>query len=283
VTTLHIVDDDYFHALRIPLLAAREFDPQDDTPNATPIAVISQRLAAQIFPGENPVGKWIKPSLSMHPGDAPQRAVIGVVGDVEAEGLSAPVIAESYVPYAQVPFAPMPVVVRSFGDPEALVPVLTKEVQSINKDLPLLHVKTLNEYVEDSIADTRFQTILLGSFGALAFVLTAVGLYDVVSYTVAHRTREIGVRLALGADRDSILAMIIKGGVVLAGTGIAIGLVAALVLTRLIASLLYGVSPSDPLTFTGIAIVLMTVAVIASYLPPRRAAKVDPMVALRYE
>jgi putative ABC transport system permease protein len=283
VTTLHIVDDDYFHALGIPLLAGREFDAHDDVPNAAPVVVISRRLAAQIFPGEDPVGKWIKPNISTGPGDAPQRVVIGVVGDIKAEGLSAPVIAESYVPYAQLPFAPMSVVVRSQGDPQALVPALTKEVQSVDKDLPLLHVKTLDEYVGDSIADTRFQTILLGSFGVLAFVLTAVGLYGVISYTAAHRTREMGVRLALGADRDTILAMIIKSGVLLASTGIAVGLVAALMLTRLIASLLYGVSPSDPLTFVGVPMALITMAVMASYIPARRAARVDPMVALRYE
>lgn len=283
VTALHIVDYDYFRALGIPLIAGREFDPHDDAPDAAPVVVISQHLAARIFPGENPVGKWIQPDISASPGDAPRRLIIGVVGDVKSAGLSAPVIAESYVPYAQLPFAPMSVVVRTHRDPQALVPALTKEVQSVDKDLPLLHVKTLDEYVGDSIADARFQTILLGSFGALAFVLTAFGLYGVISYTVAHRTREMGVRLALGADRDSILAMIIKNGVLLAGTGIVVGLVAALLLTRLIASLLYEVSTSDPLTFIGVPIAMIMMAVIASYLPARRAAKVDPVVALRYE
>ena len=283
VTTLHIVDDDYFHTLGIPLLAGREFDSHDDAPNAVPVVVISQHLAGQIFPGQNPVGKWITPNISTGPEDAPRRVVIGVVGDVKAEGLSAPVIAESYVPYAQLPFAPMSVIIRSQEDPQPLVPALTKEVQSVDKDLPLLHIKMLDEYVGDSIADTRFQTILLGNFGLLAFLLTAVGLYGVISYAVAQRTREMGVRLALGADRDSILAMIIKSGVVLAGSGIAFGLVAALLLTRSIASLLYGVSPSDPLTFIGVPIALITMAMIASYVPARRAAKVDPMAALRYE
>lgn len=283
VTALHIVDYDYFHALGIPLIAGREFDPHDDARDAAPVVVISQHLAARIFPGESPVGKWIQPNISASQGDAPRRLIIGVVGDVKSAGLSAPVIAESYVPYAQLPFAPMSLVVRTHGDPQALVPALTKEVQSVDKDLPLLHVKTLDEYVGDSIADARFQTILLGSFGVLAFVLTAVGLYGVISYTVAHRTREMGVRLALGADRDSILAMIIKNGLLLAGTGIVVGLVAALLLTRLIASLLYEVSPSDPLTFIGVPIAMIMMAVIASYLPARRVAKVDPVVALRYE
>jgi putative ABC transport system permease protein len=283
VTTLHLVDDGYFHALGIPLIAGREFDRHDDAPDATPVVVISQRLAELSFPGENPVGKRIRTNISMGPGDAPMRLIVGVVGDVKAEGLSAPPIAESYVPYAQLPFAPMSVVVRAYGDPQDMVPALTKEVQSIDKDLPLLHVKTLNEYVGDSIADTRFETILLGSFGALAFVLTAVGLYGVISYMVVQRTREMGVRLALGADRGTIVGMIVKSGVLLAGGGIGIGLVAALLLTRLIASLLYGVSPSDPMTFFGVPVALIAMAMVASYIPARRAAMVDPMVALRYE
>jgi predicted permease len=283
VTALHIVDDDYFHTLRIPLVAGREFVPRDDASNATPIVVISQRLAAQSFPGEDPVGKWIRLGISMGSGDAPRRTIVGVVGDVKAEGLSAPAISEAYVPYAQMPFAPMSVVVRSAGDAQALVPALTRQVQSIDKDLPLLHIKTLDEYLGDSIAETRFETILLTIFGVLAFVLTAIGMYGVISYNVLRRTREMGVRIALGADREAILSMIIKSGVLLAGAGIVIGLLAALPLTRLIASLLYGVSPSDPLTFFGVPIALITMAAFASYLPARRAMCVDPIVALRYE
>jgi predicted permease len=283
VTTLHLVADGYFHALGIPLIAGRQFAPHDDARDATPVVVISQRLAAQIFPGENPVGKRIRPNISSGPGDAPMRLIVGVVGDVKAEGLSAPPIAESYIPYAQLPFAPMSVVVRTQREPRDMVPVLAKEVQSVDKDLPLLHVKTLDEYVGDSIADTRFETILLGSFGTLAFVLTAVGLYGVISYVVVQRTRETGVRLALGADRGTIVGMIVKSGVLLTGVGVGIGIVAALLLTRLIASLLYEVSPSDPITFFGVPAALITMAIIASYVPARRAAKVDPMVALRYE
>lgn len=283
VTTLHLVDDDYFHTLGIPLIAGRQFAPQDGAPEAMPVVVISHRLAAQIFPGENPIGKRIRPNISSGPEDAPMRRIVGVVGDVKAEGLSAPPIAESYIPYAQLPFAPMSVMVRANGDPLEMVPVLAKEVQSVDQDLPLLHVRTLGEYVGDSIADTRFETVLLGSFGALAFVLTAVGLYGVISYMVLQRTREMGLRLALGANRGTILGMIVKSGVRLAGAGIGIGIVAALLLTRLIASLLYGVSPSDPVTFFAIPVVLIMMAVIASYIPASRAAKVDPIVALRYE
>jgi len=283
VTTLHLIDDEYFRALGIPLLRGREFDPRDDAPDATAVVLISQSMAKQAFPGEDPIGRRIRPNISSGEPEAPMRVVVGVVGDVKAEGLAAPSIPESYVPYAQLPFAPMSVVVRTEVDPQSMVPTLAKQVQSLDKDLPLLHIKTLDECVSDSIADTRFETILLGTFGVLAFVLTAVGIYGVISYTVLQRTREMGIRLALGAERDTILRMVVKNGTLLACAGTLIGLAAAFLLTRLMASLLFGVGPTDPLTFFCVPIALITVATLASYVPARRAAKVDPMVALRYE
>jgi len=283
VTTLHVVDDEYFRAVGIPLLRGREFDPRDDTPDAAAVVMISQSLAKQAFPGEDAVGKRIRPEISSGTEQAPMRLVVGVVGDVKAEGLAAPAIPESYVPYAQLPFAPMSVVVRTVIDPETMVPTLQAEVQSLDKDLPLLHVKTLDEYVDDSIANTRFETVLLGTFGVLALVLTAVGLFGVISYTVVERTREVGIRLALGAAPEAIAGMIVKNGVWLASVGVGVGLAAAFGLTRLMRSLLYGVSPLDPTTFFGVAIMLFAMALLASYVPARRAAKVDPMVALRHE
>ena len=283
VTTLHIIDHDYFRTLGIPLLSGRVFNPQDDAPGATPVVIISERLAKQVFPGEDPVGRRIKPGISSGTSGEPMRVVVGVVGDVKAEGLGAPSIPESYLSYAQLPFAPMSVVVRTEIAPANLVRTLTAEVQSLDSALPLLHVKTLDEYVDDSIVGTRFETFLLGTFGVLAFVLTAVGLYGVISYTVAQRTREMGIRLALGADRNAILGMVVKSGTLLACSGAVIGLAAAFLLTRLIASLLFGVGPTDPLTFLCVPVALISVAILASYVPARRAARVDPMVALRYE
>ena len=283
VTTFHIIDRDYFRTLGIPLLSGRPFNVQDDAVGATPVVIISQRLARQVFPGEDPIGRRIRPNISSGPGDAPMRVVVGVVGDVKAEGMGAPSIPESYVSYAQLPFAPMSVVVRTEIAPASMVPTLTSEVQSLDNALPLLHVKTLDEYVDDSIVGTRFETFLLGTFGVLAFLLTAVGLYGVISYTVVQRTREMGIRIALGADRTAILGMVVKNGALLACTGALIGLAAAFLLTRLMASLLFGVGPTDPLTFICVPIALITVALFASYIPARRAAKVDPMVALRYE
>jgi len=283
VTTLHIIDRDYFRTLGIPLLRGREFNLQDDAAGATPVVIISERLAKQVFSGEDPVGRRIKPGISSGTSGEPMRVVVGVVGDVKAEGLGAPSIPESYLSYAQLPFAPMSVVVRTEIAPANIVPTLTTEVQSLDSALPLLHVKTLDEYVDDSIVGTRFETFLLGTFGVLAFLLTAVGLYGVISYTVAQRTREMGIRLALGADRNAILGMVVKNGTLLACAGAVIGLAAAFLLTRLMASLLFGVGPTDPLTFLCVPIALISVAILASYVPARRAAKVDPMVALRYE
>jgi putative ABC transport system permease protein len=283
VTTLHLVDADYFHTLGIPLLRGREFDAHDDVADAIPVVIISHTFAEQAFPGIDPLGRRIRPNISSGPQDAPMRIVVGVVGDVKAEGLAAPAIPECYVPYAQLPFAPMSVVVRTVITPQSIVPTLAKKVQSLDKDLPLLHVKTLNAYIGDSIASTRFETILLGIFGALAFVLTAVGLYGVVSYTTVQRTREIGIRVAMGAEREAIIRMIVGNGVSLASIGMGIGVAAAFLLTRLVANLLYGVSASDPLTFLSVVVVLIAMAMLAGYIPARRAAKVDPMVALRYE
>jgi predicted permease len=283
VTTLHIIDQEYFHTLGIPLLSGREFDPQDDPKGATPVIMISERLARQVFAGVDPVGRRIKPGISSGDSGEPMRVIVGVVGDVKGEGLSAPSSPESYVPYAQLPFAPMSVVVRTNIAPESIVSTLTNEVQSFDSALPLLHVKTLDEYVDDSIVGTRFEAFLLGTFGVLAFVLTAVGLYGVISYTVVQRTREMGIRLALGADRTAILGMVVKNGMLLACAGALIGLAAAFLLTRLMASLLFGVGPTDPLTFLCVPIALIAVAIVASYIPARRAASVDPLVALRYE
>jgi ABC-type antimicrobial peptide transport system permease subunit len=173
--------------------------------------------------------------------------------------------------------------VRTEIPPADLVPRLTGEVQTLDPSLPLLHIKTLDDYVSDSVGGTRFEAVLLGIFGGLAFLLTAVGLYGVISYTVARRTREMGIRLALGANRKAITKMIVRNGTQLACTGVVIGLAAAFLLTRLVASLLYGVGPTDPLTFVCAPIALITIAILASYIPARRAANVDPMVTLRQE
>src|ERR1700722_11104645 len=283
VTTLHIIDRNYFRTVGIPLLSGREFTAQDDAVGATPAVIISARLATQAFPGQDPIRRRIKPGISSGDSGEPMRLIVGMVGDVKAEGLSAPAMPESYVPYAQLPCASMSVVARTETAPELMVPTLTREVQSLDNALPLLSVQTLDDYVDDSITGTRFEAVLLGTFGGLAFLLTAVGLYGVISYTVVQRTREMGIRLALGARRNSILRMVVKNGTILACTGALIGVAASLLLTRLIANLLFGVAPTDPLTFLCVPVALITVAMIACYIPARRAAQVDPLVALRCE
>jgi putative ABC transport system permease protein len=283
VTTLHIIDRDYFHTLKIPLLRGREFTLQDDASGATPSVIISERLARQVFHSDDPIGRRIRPDVGTGDSGTPMRVVVGVVGDVKAEGLGAPTIAESYVPYSQLPMMDMSVVVRTEIPPGDLLPTLTTEVQALDPSLPLLHVKTLDDYVSDSVGGTRFEAVLLGIFAGLAFLLTAIGLYGVISYTVARRTREMGIRLALGADRMAITKMIVTDGTLLACLGVVIGLAAAFLLTRLVAGLLYSVGPTDPLTFVCAPIALITIAVLASYIPARRAANVDPMVTLRQE
>jgi putative ABC transport system permease protein len=283
VTTFHVIDRGYFRTLGIPLLRGRGFGLQDDLAGAPSVVIISQRLAQEAFSGGDPIGKRIRPEISSGDVDAPMRVVVGVVGDVKAEGLGAPSIPESYVPYAQLPFAAMSVVVRTEITPANIVPTLTSEVQSLDQALPLLRIKTLDEYVSDSIVGTRFEAVLLCLFAVVAFLLTAVGLYGVISYMVVQRTREMGIRLALGANRNAIVRMVVKNGMLLACAGVLVGLAAAFVLTRLVASLLYGVGPNDPLTFLCVTIALIAVAMLASYVPARRAARVDPILALRYE
>jgi putative ABC transport system permease protein len=283
VATVHIVDQDYFRTLGIPILEGRPFSPHDDAAGAEPTVIISRYLAERTFPDQDPVGRRIRLDISSGTEHAPMRVIVGVAGDVKGEGLSAPTVLESYVPYAQLPFAPMSVMVRTELPPETLVPTLTKTVQSLDKDLPLLHAKTLDEYLTESVAGSRFQTILLAIFGGFALVLTALGLYGVIAYTVSRRRREMGIRFALGAERSAILAMVVKNGMALATIGIAIGATTALLLSRLITSLLYRVTPTDPMTFVVVPIVLGAIALVATYIPARRASRVDPNVALRYE
>ena len=191
--------------------------------------------------------------------------------------------AELYVPHSQKQWGTLTLVARTSSDPVSIVSAVRSEVAALDQDLPLYSVATLEEYVAASLAQQRFQTLLLTLFAMVALILTAVGLYGVVSYSVAQRTREIGIRMALGARMTDVLKLIMKGGMALALTGVGLGLVGALALTRFIASLLFGVSATDAATFITVPVVLLAVALFACYLPARRATRVDPLVALRYE
>jgi putative ABC transport system permease protein len=213
----------------------------------------------------------------------PWREIVGVVGAVRHGGPGKEPRPEFFLPDTQTPGFPLTTVVRTDGDPLAIVGAVRNEVRALDSDLPVDRVKTLDQYLTESVAQPRFNTLLLALFAGVAMILTAVGLYGVMAYSVTARTREIGLRVALGARRHDVLRLVISQGMKLTLIGVAIGLVAALALTRLMAGLLFGVTPTDPATFALIALLLVGVALLACYIPARRAARVDPMIALRFE
>jgi len=274
------VSPDYFRTMGIPLLAGRFFD-EHDGPDSQQVTIINETMAKQFWGNDNPVGTRIK-----FYGDQPWITVVGVVGDVKQMGLDVPVKAEMSFPYTQDQWAwtrPRDLVVRTTGDPKALVSAIRSEIWAVDKDQPLANIRTMQEIVDEDVSSRRIQMWLLAAFAVLALLLASVGIYGVLSYAVTQRIPEIGVRMALGARRIDVLGMIIGHGMALAGAGIAIGLVAAFVLMRSLASLLYGVDATDPTTFGIVIGVLSVVALLACFIPARRATKVDPMIALRYE
>jgi putative ABC transport system permease protein len=280
-TSVRTVTPNYFGTMRIPLLQGRDFTDGDDAAS-TPVVVVNEAFARQFFPGENPIGKHFKPGISTT-GKAPMREIVGVVGNVKFEDLKAEWMPESYVPYAQLPFGSVTIVVRAAKDPQGQAKAIASAVQSLDKDLPTYTPKTVEQYLNGTIAVPRFNTFLLAVFAALAMILTAVGLYGVISYTVAQRTHEIGIRMALGAQPGDMLRLVVGQGMRLALLGVGLGLVAAFGLTRFLSSLLFGVSSTDPVSFAVVVTMLVAVVLLACYIPARRAMRVDPMVALRYE
>ena len=273
----------YFRAMGIPVVKGRDFDDRDKQ-DSTPVIIITETFARQYFPNEDPIGKRIHPGISSIEGkESTMREIVGVVGDVRNRSLSTEARAAYYVPHTQVPFSQMIAVVKSAGEPRSMISGVTKEVAAMDADIPLFGVKSMEEYISTSVAAPRFNTTLLSIFAVVALVLTVVGLYGVMSYSVAQRTNEIGIRLALGAQSRDVLLMIVKQGSMLIGLGLAIGLLGAFALTRLIASLLFGVTAKDPFTFAAVAVLLALVALLACYIPAWRATKVDPMEALRCE
>jgi len=277
-TNYYAVSPDYFKAMGIPLLRGRVFTEQDkkDSPR---VAVINEELAKKFFPDEDPIGKRI----NVTNGPERFREIVGIVGDVKQYGLAQPTTMQTYEPCLQTAFSAMTLVVRADGNPAALSGAIRSEVLAIDKEQPVSRIRPLEQVVSESVAKQRFLMLLLGIFASVALVLAAVGLYGVMSYSVNQRTHEIGIRAALGAQRKDVLKLVVGQGMVLALTGAGIGLAASFALTRLMASLLFGVSATDPLTFAGIALLLTIVALLACYIPARRAMKVDPMIALRYE
>jgi predicted permease len=278
---MRVVAWKYFEAMRIPLLAGRPFDERD-TLEAPRVAVIDQRLAREYFPGQDPVGRRM---TAGGPGpDAPWLTIVGVVGRVKHDSLDSDPRIAFYVPHTQFSARAMTMVVRSAaGAPEALAGAVGKAVRSIDPDLPLYRVRTVESIVDRSLARRRFTMLLLAGFAAIALLLASVGVYGVLAYLVSQGTREIGIRAALGASSGRLAGLVLARGAVLGVFGVAAGLGAALGLSRFVRALLFGVAPTDWLTFTAVPGVLIAVTLTASYLPARRAARVDPAITLRCE
>ncbi|HEX5707825.1 MAG TPA: ABC transporter permease [Pyrinomonadaceae bacterium] len=276
-----VVSPAYFHTLSIPVAEGRAFN-DGDTKEAMQVAVVNAAFARRFYPNESAVGKRI--SFDCKEERELCRTIVGVVGDVRQEELTTEPTPEIYVPHAQGMMGGMTLMVRvSGGDPLALAGAVRAQVSAVDKDQPVSQVKTLGQYVSEATARSRSLTLLLVMLAGIALVLAVVGVYGVVSYTVAQRTHEIGVRMALGAQGGDVLRLVFGQGLRLVLLGVAAGLLSAFWLTRMMESLLFGVSATDPVTFAGIALLLGAAALLACLIPARRATKVDPMVALRYE
>jgi putative ABC transport system permease protein len=278
-----VISQDYFRAIGIPLMRGRSFTPQD-TADAQAVVVINRTMAERFWPGQESLGKRFKVGSSDSPN--PWFVVVGIVGDVRQSSLDQVLKPEMYVSHLQDRrfFAiPRDLVVRTVGDPLAMAAAVRAEIWKLDKDLPLYRALTMEQMLSASVAGQRFNMLLLTVFAALALLLAAVGIYGLMSYATAQRTREIGVRLALGARASDVLRLVMKQGLILTISGVAAGLAGAFALTRVMTGLLFGVSATDPVTFTLIAALLTLVALLACWIPARRATKVDPMVALRCE
>jgi putative ABC transport system permease protein len=271
------VTQDYFRALGIPLLRGRTFT-RTDTANSTPIVVVNATLARQFWPNQDPIGK----RLRFGPDNGWQE-IVGVVGNSRRWELADEPMPEAYFTYVQNARLEMKLVVRAATDPRSLTSAIRAQISGVDSNIPVYDVTTMQRAVSESTAGTHFLTLLMGAFALLALVLVATGIYGVVSYTVARQTREIGIRMALGARRPDILSLVLRKAGTLAILGVVIGVAGAAALTRLLGDMLFGVKPTDPLTFLSGALLLLAAAISSGYLPARRATKVDPMVALRYE
>ncbi len=278
-----VVSPGYFEAMRIPLLRGRLFDDHDG-PDAPSAAVINETMARKFWPNEDPLGKRFK--FNLVGGNFRLFQIVGIVGDVRQMGLNAPPKEEMYFPHWQANgnyMVPSTLVVRTTSDPESLVSAVREAVWSVDPNQPVSDVLTMDDVLDREVAQTRVQAVLLGGLAALALTLASVGIYGVMAYLVMQQTREIGVRVALGAQPRDILGLVLGRGTRLTLMGVGVGVAAALLTTGLMRSLLFGVSPMDPLTIASVAVLLTFVALLASYIPARRAMRIDPMVALKYE
>jgi putative ABC transport system permease protein len=276
----YVVSPNYFHTLAIPLLVGRYFT-QGDSAGSPRVAIVSQAVAQRFFHDRSPIGQTIK--IGVGAGDPPWREIVGVVGDVKDDGLGEAATMTVYEPYTQQAWSSMSLFLRSDSDPSRLASILRSQVMSVDKDQPVAEIATGEQLMSEAVAQPQLRTLLLSLFAALALLLASLGIYGVMSNTVAQRTHEIGVRMALGAGQRSVLRLVLGNGMRLTLLGIVLGTVGAFALTRLMKGFLFHVTPTDPATFVSVALFLLLVALLASYIPARRATRVDPVVALRYE
>ena len=286
------VSPSYFTTFRIPLLRGRAFE-DNDTGKSERVLIINQALAKKYWPNGDPIGQRVTIGKGLGPQfEEPTRQIVGVVGDVRENGLQTSDQPVMYVPQGQVSdpltqlansVIPLSWAIRTAGDPSALKPAIQREILAVDGQLPVSKIRTMEQVVSESTARQNFNMLLLSIFAGMALLLAAIGIYGLMSYTVEQRTQEIGIRMALGAGRGDMLKLIVRQGMLLAGIGVAIGLAAAFGLTRLLASLLFGVKTTDPMTYAAVALILISVALFATYVPARRATKIDPLIALRYE
>ena len=274
------VSPEYFRVMGIPLMAGRLFNPEDNRA-APSVALISKAMAQRYFPNQDPIGKRINFAFPPDP-DMP-REIVGVVGDVRDVSLAKAPGPMMYAPYAQSPFWGANLVVRSTLSTAAVAVAIRAEVQKMDKDLPVTNIAKMPDLIDASVAQQKFRTFLLGLFAAIALVLAATGIFGVISYSVACRRNEIGIRVALGASRGAILGMVLRETLLLTFAGLAVGIPCALAAAHLLGHMLFGVSPGDPATIAIVTLTLATVAALAGYIPARRAMRVHPMVALRHE
>jgi predicted permease len=271
---------DYFKTMRIPLLAGRTFGEQDGLKGA-PVIIVNEAFVKKYFAGENPLGKHIQVRLGDDVFEQSIREVVGVVGDIKLKGLTAQAEPQYFLPYAQAVITNPYLVVRTTGDPAGTQNAIREAVREMDKNVPVYEVVPLEDYVSKSAAQPRFQTLVLSCFAGIALILAAIGLYGLLSYIVVQRTLEIGVRMALGAQKRQVLGMIVRHGMKLALIGVVAGLAGSAMITRLLSGLLYGIRPFDLATFAATTVLLLLVSVAASGMPAYRAARVDPIRTLR--
>jgi len=280
---VRVIGNDYFKTMGVPLRQGRAFN-ESDRFDSTPVVIVNERFAEKVFPGQNAIGKRIKPGFSADDGPEKMREIVGIAGNVKHRSLRNDDTPEMYLPQTQIPFNIMTLVVRtSVSNPANLTSAIRGELTALDRNIPLTSVRLFDEYVSRSLARPRFNALLLSIFAGTALLLTAIGIYGVMAYSVAQRTNEIGIRIALGAGKNSIFRLVVGQAMVLVAISLVLGLVGAFAATRLLNSLLFGVGAADPVTFISIALLVSVVAFLAAWLPARRATRVDPIIALRAE